>query len=485
MEYSGSSYETRLNVGGDSRSSKVTFRIVDIIPAIAISSFAVVWITGVSRANFWADDFIFLTSFNQNVGNLLGTDVTLGRITVNVFFFVVSTIFGISSPLPFNLFSALILFAGIGVFLKVGKDLGLWTRRSALWILSSTLATGVFYPSIFTPGMINHNAAFLFLSLAVFFELRSSIEARFKVRMFLTLLSGISWLFILVTNPLYVGLLPLGISMILHTWNLSSVLCNGKYKLEFLAKNLLYLVLPLAHFLLVSRPVTTKSSAYSDYGPQFVTNNLKIYQELLAPNVIFVLSYGLVFTFAHLIAFYTCLRKFYLPGVLLLCADSIIVLVLVQGQQVFIQYWIMPSFLLFSSMACGLESFVFRKNRAYRPILLIVLTCLIVLLPSGTNMSRYFSQEPWGYKLGQFRNEIASIVPVNSKLCVEFSTSEASKNYFLGGMAWSSGFVAPPIAAASVDFPANNSCQSSNSIIGIRISNGLNGDYDFSVKKLN
>jgi hypothetical protein len=272
--------------------------------------------------------------------------------------------------------------------------------------------------------------------------------------------------------------------MLLHTWNQNRAPHNRRLEWDFLVKSILYVGLPLSHFLFVSRPATTRSSPYSDYGPQFVVKNLQSYQELLAPYEVFVICYVLIFALVHVLAFFHYFRKFYFPGVLLLCADSIIVLVLLQGQQVYIQYWIMPAFLLFSSLASGLESFIFRKNRAYLPFLFIVLTCLILLLPAGGKMSRYFSQEPWGYKLAQLRHEIANIVPVNSQICVEFSTSEASKNYFLGGMAWSSGFNVPPISAASVEFSTNDSCKSLNSFIGIRISNGLNGEYDFKVEKL-
>ncbi len=470
---------------GNFRVFKRNLHPLDIFPTLVLISFITIWFVGAGRANFWADDFIFLTSFNQNFGSLLGTDVTVGRITVNIFFYIVSSIFGISNPLPFIILSALVLFSGIGIFLKLGHILGLWTSRSAIWILSASLATGVFYPSIFTPGMINHNAAFLFLSAAIYFEAKSSFAENFKGKYYFIVLSGLSWLLILVTNPLYVGLLPLSFAMVLRTWYLNKFVYKGKSKSEYLVKSVFYLVLPLAHFFLFSQPATTRMSAYSDFGPEFIFHNLRIYQGLLAPNKVFVVSYIIIFLTVHVIALHHIYRKVYTPATLLFTADLIIILLLVQSQQVYIQYWIMPVFLLFSALACGLDLIVFQNTWRFRFLVLSVLSCLILVIPSGSQMSRYFSQEPWGYKLGQFRSEIALVVPQNSKLCVEFDTSEESKNFFLGGMAWSSGFVVPPINVSSVEFSAINSCRNSNSTFGIRISEGINGEHDYQVEKIN
>jgi hypothetical protein len=149
-----------------------------------------------------------------------------------------------------------------------------------------------------------------------------------------------------------------------------------------------------------------------------------------------------------------------LPLVFITTAVGIVYPILIQGQQRGIHYFSVPILLFI----CSVYSMKYTLNFLSRQMFLrfcsqISIAALIILVVASSTWTRaWYTDTPFGQSLTQPRKDISKLVSPSSSICLAFKMPIENRDFFIGGMGGVSGFLLPPINAASVHFEHLGEC---------------------------
>lgn len=422
--------------------------------------YALLWIECLAKSFFFADDFTSLKFFWHDLKLNSGTSYNAGRYVTNLLFGLGSLIFGSGSSAPFEVLSGITLVLGLWLIsfsIRKNAQASLW----GLQIFTISLVYGGALPLLLWATGITHTASSLFTGLAIFsFHLGLS-KNDFSQRFVLTFVSGIFWFLVVLSDPLYVGVLCIALLNSLKFSNDARRL-NVNFKFTKIFTVFAFnIFLPILYFFLVARPATVKMSPYSKIGIQFLNANLNFYKVNLFWNSSSKLIFILIILFTFIVAIST-VRISLRPFAFLSSGMITLGAILIQGQQREVFYTVLPFTLILTSLTLGISHLKSVKiHKLYSPFLLVV---TVVLLVSGSRQASFFNSEPWGYKLQPLINEIAFNTAPNKNLAICFSGTKDQFNEFIGSYGGSAAFEIPPVNALSVDLMLNSCSLSANQV---------------------
>jgi hypothetical protein len=403
--------------------------------------FSLVWLTGLTKNYFFADDFGFLRYYWHNPRLGSGTAINLGRFTVNIMFSLGSTLFSTGSVVPYSIISGILLISGLWMISRYSFPL-----RPQTWsfqIFTISLVYGGSISLLLWPSGVTHTGAIFFSGLGFYFLAKINNEVSIKSALIYLNCSGVCWLFVIVSNPLYVGILFIAVYGLIAKLDLVKAKLNAFQFVLALSTNL---VLPFVYFYFIARPATTRTTPYSQIGIKFISQNFFFYEQNLFWSKTSQFTYALILIVALGMAF----RNFKFNKLpLFLCGSSLstLFIILIQGQQREVFYTVLPSALLLISLAISLQS---TSQKFKFGITSFLAFATLVSLLAGTRQNSYFSTEPWGYKLKPFITQLEQSDVHGGDLNFCILGSKADFSDFYAGFSGGSAFQIPPFNAQSV-----------------------------------
>ncbi len=436
----------------------------------------IVWIVGVSRSGFWADDFLNVTQYARTLGNLSNYHINTGKYIGNIFWALGTEAFGNGSVVPFLLLNSLVFAAGVITWLWVGSNKR-WSAVDSWWIGGLFLATAAWLPTALWSSNIVHSGGFLALGVGLFAHERAMSMRTARGCAGWSALTGAAWTFAVVSDLLYIGLMVIAVYC---AWYQIGRLRGFGMKTPGVAVFVGFwnLLLPIFYFVAVAYPGTTSSTAYAVNGPQFVHENLRFYKLLLAPTDLLTAVYAVLLVGGVIGALAALRRRDPFPFALLGAAGATALPALVQSQQRDIHYMAMPLLLLFSALAAGVRPVLLGKSkRLAGTILLATAVTLLLLFRQGADIRAFFVQTPYGSNLATFRSEVASLTPEGGVICTKLDLDAPHQSLFIAEMSGENGFLVPPINATQVYFAASATPCPVSAVTHITVSLNARGNF--------
>jgi len=432
-----------------------------------------VWITSMTQADFWADDFSNLTKYGRTFGPIFETD---GKLIINLYWFVGSYFFGAGSVIPYLLLNFLVFVGSIFILTKAAISRG-WHKNYALLILTGLFGSGTIFAFLIWSSNIVHLASLFGLSCAIYIQEFARKVQSPSLTLLLAFLIGLIWTFTTLSNPLYIALIILGLFFVHEQYSAHLVTRDFKLLLKLLFLNL---SLPIIGFVFLSYPRVTKQSAYALSGNEFIIDNIKFYliPLLNIPYLILLFSVFLIaIGFALIIELK---RSNFLPLILIVTALGVTYPILIQGQQRGIHYFSIPVILFVSSVYSMKISLAFLSRQKILGLFSkISIAALIVLVVVSTTWTRvWYTTTPFGQPLSEPRKDIAKLVKPADSVCIGFKMPNEYRDFFIGGMGGTNGFLLPPISAESIHFEHLGEC---DVIIGSNLEIKLNPNNTYIV----
>ena len=450
------------------------------LPCAAIVLNAVVWITGLLRSGFWADDFLNLTHFSHSLGHLSDDHINTGKYVINVFWAIGTEAFGAGSVVPFLLLNSLVLASGVTIWLRAGTGRH-WSAIDAWWIGGLFLATAAWLPTALWSSNATHSFGFLALGGALWAHERTLTARTSRAMLGWSLAGGAFWTLTIVSNLLYIGLLTIAAYC---TWHQIRKLrdvgvpafgagaCIGLWNL----------VLPLLYFALVAYPGTTSSAVYAQHGLRFLHENLDFYRSVLAPTDVLAVLYAVLVATGAAGALLAARRGDLFPLAVLAAAGATALPALVQGLQRDVHYLAMPLMLLFSALAAATRPLLNgRREHVHGAVLLGAAVALLLTFGQGSGERSYFVDTPYGHDLAAFRSEVAAVTPPGGTICAKLKLDAAQQAFLIAAMSGPDGFLVPPINAGQVYFATNATrCPANVVVTRITVSPNAHGGFTVS-----
>ena len=451
-----------------------------VVPMIAVLLNLMVWIAGVSRSGFWADDFLNLTSFNRTFGALSDDHINKGKYVINLFWALGTDAFGLGSVVPFLMLNTLVLAAGVLLWLWIGSRRR-WSSVDAWWIGALFLASAAWLPTALWSSNVTHSAGFLALGVGLLAHERCVAARTLRGGVAWSALGGAAWTLALVSNLIYLGLLPIAAYCTLHQVVRLTTLGMARRR-AIVATSTWNLALPVIYFATVGYPATTSSSTYAESGLKYIHGNYDYYKYLLAPTGILVALYLLAVALAVAAAIIGIRRRDLFPTAVLIAAAGTAVPAFLQGQQRDIHYLAMPLLLLFSTIAAGaLPGSLIKPTQVARvrgALLGIAFVALVLIFRQGAEIRSFFVNTPYGAQLAGFRSQVAALTPAGGVMCARLALDPQHQALLVAEMSGAAGFVVPPIDAGQVFmFPAGQRCPAPGPASTVTIS--LNSRSEF------
>ena len=447
------------------------FSIVRKLNYAVLFCFFLLWIASLTKTSFFADDYGFLKLYWKDLNLESGNTGNAGRYIVNIFFAFGTTIFGSGSAIPFEVISGSLLLAGLWLIAKSTSE----KSHENLWSLQIFTIVTVFggtLPLLLWSAGITHTGAIFFTGLSLFTFRKSKAVSNPNSEFLLVVVSGIFGIFVIVSNPLYVGVLVISIFHIFDFSRNALSTPDPKIKVKVFVVSTFGAIIPLAYFFLIAYPVTTKMTPYSKSGIKYIKNNIDNYANSLFWTSI-VKSFFILICLSSLILALLIFRRNQKAIAYFLAAAMTFGAILVQGQQQAVFYLVLPFILMLTSLKISFGDRQFLGPYLFSIFLFLFLIATII---SGSRINSYFSSEPWGYKLKPLISEIEKVVAPGKNLFICFIGSQSQYSKFVASYSGTSAFEIPPIKAATVML-ANNSCAPQDGFIAIEVSETDSGFY--------
>ncbi len=421
------------------------------LPCLVMVFSLMVWITAVSRSGFWADDFLNVTHFYRSLGDLSNDEINAGRYVTNIFWALGTYTFGSASVVPFLLLNSLVFTTGLVLWLRTGTKTR-WRTIDAWWIGGLFIATSVWYQTALSASAIGHSCGFLALGLGLWSHERCMRSQSLHSSMLWSLVGGAAWTIAVLSNIIYLGLMPIAAYCAVHQVLKLRQLGADTKKVGF-AAGFWNIALPVLYFATVAYPATTSKAVYAHNGLTFVHPNLRFYRAELAPTTVLVIIYFAVILAAIARGVVAARRKDWFPMALVLAAGATVFPALIQSHQRGIYYLAMPMLLTFSALAAGLRPVLVPRSSDYlgrlRGALFLAATVTLALVfGQGANVRSYFVATPFGRSLATFRSEVASLTPESGAICANLHLNPQQQALLIADMSGPDGFYVPPISAA-------------------------------------
>lgn len=446
------------------------------LPCAVIVLNFIVWIVGVSRSGFWADDFLNITQYSRTLGNLSNYHINTGKYIGNIFWALGTETFGTGSVVPFLLLNSLVFVTGLVIWLQVGTHRR-WSTVDAWWIGSLFIATAAWLPTALWSSNIVHSGGFLALGAGIFAHERAMSARTARNSAGWSALSGTAWTFAVVSDLLYIGLMVIAVYC---AWHQIRKLRHFGMKTPVVSVFVGFwnLLLPMIYFVAVAYPGTTSNKAYAVNGLQFVHENLSFYRSLLAPTDLLTAIYVALLVNGAIGALAALRRRDFFPVAVLGAAGATALPALVQSQQRDIHYMAMPLLLLFSALAAGARPVLLSESKRLRgTVLLAAAVTLLLLFRQGANTRAFFVQSPYGSSLATFRSEVASLTPEGGVICAKLNLDTSHQSLLIAEMSGENGFHVAPINVAQAYFVAGSTPCPTNALTHITV--GLNARGNF------
>lgn len=459
------------------RSSRL---LILALPCAVIALNVMVWITGLSRSGFWADDFLNLTHFSHSLGHLSDNHINTGKYVINVYWAVGTEAFGAGSVVPFLLLNSLVFASGVALWLWAGTGKR-WSAIDAWWIGGLFLATAAWLPTALWSTNVTHSFGFLALGGALWAHERSSTAPTSRATLGWSLAGGAFWTLAVVSNLLYIGLLTIAAYCAWH--QVRKLHGMGVPAFAAGARVVLWnLLLPILYFVLVAYPGTTSSAVYAQHGLSFLHENLDFYRSVLAPTNVLVALYVVLMAAGAVGALLAARRGDLFPLAVLAAAGATALPALVQGLQRDVHYLAMPLMLLFSALAATARPLLHdASKRVNGAVLLVAAVALLLTFGQGSGERSYFVETPYGHDLAAFRSEVAALTPPGGAICAKLKLDAAQQAYFIAAMSGPDGFLIPPINAQQVYFATDATrCPANVVVTRITVSSNAHGGFAVS-----
>lgn len=431
---------------------RLEFWSVVALPFGSILVAAVVWLVAASRSGFWADDFLNLTTFYHSLGHLSDDHVNTGKYIINVFWALGTELFGNSSVVPFLVSTMLIFATGTALWLTVGTR-SHWGVVEAWWIGGIFIAVGAWLPTALWSSNVTHSGGFLALGVGFWAYERAIKSESLGRSASWSVASGIAWTLAVVSNLLYIGLLPIAAYCAFHQFKRLTTLDLSARRAAIFT-GLWSIALPIAYFAAIGYPATKSSSAYAATGLSYVRTNFDFYRSVLAPSAALVVMYVALIVAGVVGGILAMRRREWFAIAVLLAAGATAVPALVQGQQREIHYMAMPLLLLLSSLGASAHELRLVAPAPRRRVdaglgLAAGLTLILVFLHASDLRSAWIS-EPYGSDLATFRSQVAQLAPAGGVICARMAMTATQETAFIDQMENTDGFYVPPIDAGAV-----------------------------------
>jgi hypothetical protein len=431
----------------------------------------------VSRSGFWADDFLNVIHFNRTLGDISDNHINTGKYVINIFWATGTEAFGTGSVAPFLMLNMLVFAAGLVMWLRAGIG-WVWGLVDACWIGGLFIAAAAWMPTVLWSSNITHSGGFLALGVGMIAHRQTMGSRTTRGVAGWSLVGGFAWVFAVVSNLIYIGLMP--IAAYCTWWQIQKLRPLG-----FKTRNATFLtgswnvVLPLVYFAAVAYPGTKSSSAYASTGLRFLHENLRYYRLALAPSALLIAVYGGLLTMAVSGSVVGLRRRDFFPMAVLSAACATAIPALVQGQQRYIHYVAMPLLLLFSAAVLGCRlSLSGRSHRVKYGVLCGACISLLLIFQQAWNIRDYFIKTPYGSTIKRFRSEVASLAPEGGVICARLDLDDAHRALFIAALSGEDGFRMPPISAAQVSFTQDGKpCATTSPPVYITVGLGQRGEF--------
>jgi len=422
------------------------------LPAFAVLLSLLAWIAGVSRSGFWADDFLNLTHFSNSLGDLSNNRINEGKYIINLFWAIGTTAFGTGSVVPYLLLNSLVFAVGLVLWLRAGSGTR-WGPVGAWWIGGLFLATGAWLPTVLWSSNITHSGGFLALGAAMWCHERCMRSDTRNAAWSWALACGGLWLFAIVSNLLYVGLLAIAAYCVLHqTIKLRDLGAPAARAAAIGAA--CSLVVPLVFFFAVAYPGTQSSAVYANHGVKFIHANYDYYKYLLAPTTLLEIGYAITVVVSLAGAALAARRRDLFPAAILLAAAGTALPALVQGTQREIHYVAMPLLLTFTAAALGARAVLSigppRRVAGTAAAIAAAAVMLLLVFEQGATVRHYFVATPFGSRLTSLRSDIAERTLEGGTICAMLDVEPKEQALFIAEMSGEDGFLVSPISAGRV-----------------------------------
>ncbi len=442
-----------------------------VLPVAVILLSLIVWVTGVSRSGFWADDFLNVTQYHRSVGDLTDVENNTGKYAINLFWALGTTAFGSASVVPFLLLNSLLLFTGV-VLWAAGGTPARWSASAAWWIVGLFAATTAWLPTALWSSNSAHSTGFLFVGAGFLAHERAMAAPTLNATRRWSLAGGLAWTGAVMSNLVYVGLLVLAGYCAVHQLLKLRRLGLGPGRAGATA-GVLNLLVPAVYFAAVAYPATKTAPAYATNGLGFIHPNLRFYRSVLAPGGLAAL-YGVALAGAlagGVLA--AARRRDWFVLALLGSAAATALPALVQSQQRDVHYLAMPLLLTISAVVAAAEPAL--QSHAPKPrrraLFAAAAVALGLLFGQGAALRSYFTQTPYGASLATFRAQVATLTPAGATICARLNLDPPTQSLFIAEMSGDRGFLVAPIdAAATYLVVAGQPCPPGRPAVNIAVS---------------
>lgn len=437
-----------------------------MLPALVVLALLVAaWVSGVSNAGFWADDFTNMTLYGHSVGDLTDTARNDGKYTINVAWWLGTVAFGTGSALPYLLMVSLVSVLGVWLWLRSGVPVR-WGSVQAWWVAAAWAATATPLGIMLWSSNIVHAVSLLCLGVALAAHGRAQRADATGEAVAWSSVGAFSWLVLIVSNPLYLGVLLVALVLVLEEsagWIRRTRWGARGRRTALVGMVAAHIGVPSAYFLLVAFPRTTSRSSYSAFGLSEIPGNVAYYVDRLAPTWWSLAAYAGIFVAAAAVVVVQLLRRDLFPAALLISAAGVTVPVLMQGQQRADHYLAVPALLVLSALAAGTRPRDARaawlERRWVRVVGILASSLALFALFDGSSAVRgWWTSTPLGAQIAAARDEIAQGTASGAALCVELDMDEASKPVFVAGMGGAGGLQLDPVLAGSVEYVDVGEC---------------------------
>jgi hypothetical protein len=446
--------------------------LLGFVPIILLAFMSLSYLSAYLRTGFWADDFLQLGTFYHDATPFGHSSVTIGRYWANVYWGVSTSAFGTTSDTSYLLLTTTIFFSSlILLFLALKPILNL---TSYLWVLTILFATGFPLPLMLWSSNNVHTIALLIISIGIFSIFRQHFQpdtARATSKY--SIIESLTYSLLLFANPLYSPFIIIGVItwVIKFRHRLMDKPTRSRYAWStyfFFAQ----VILPFGILFFFSIPNTLHATAYQHASFSYILKNLQYYRIQITVTHLQVYSYCFVFILGGILLVSALVRRNWLALLFLYLGFAILIPVLMQQNQHFLNYLVAPT--LNIMMGIFLEFNSIRKakmNNLQDQIISIILLILFFNLFAGsTSVREWWIDDNPGYGISSLRNQIASLVPSGASLCLEENLNPAQINWLVGGLGGQWGLMHSPVNASSVIFTPLNGCPVDNKLRIIKIS---------------
>ena len=348
------------------------------------------------------------------------------------------------------------------------------TPRGSLFILSLLFSSVSLWPIMFWSTNITHSSSIFLCGLALFL---CYLQEQKKGGSDLAwAFEGLSLGLIILCNPLYLGVSTLfAITRMTIQFKRRST-SNQKSFLKMFQYLFLSVLLPILYFFTISQPNQSKNVAYGEADIKNILVNLDFYSHGLS-----TLSLAVVLLIFVIILYSG--HPVLLDYVFAIIGVSVLIPVLVQSNQRYFHYLVVPT-ICFGLIFCrNIEQIFQSKNKFSGAVMILVLLIPVYSFDKTKDIRAWYLNPGMGRETKYLLNKVNYLVPSNSNLCVNLQLDIRDQNFIIAGLSGSRAFAISPVDSPNTLFDTYTPCADDLDRTQILITKDDAGRFEAEIQK--